>query len=249
MGRAGTLRNGFRADELPRTRTLVRYKEDVMRHLIAGCLLPISLLACSDGLAPTGPDDPSAPVRAAGAPIIRHFPGESPGVPTYALLSRGYAPSDGGWVGIVFTRDPACVPGAFNLLDWLNPPAAWGCTLTVEGEQWFHDPPVPPDFQGHVRGLGAVPVYFVALSEYQAAIADDVLTIGELEGLPSLLVGYASFFHQVYHNTNQPTDHGHETIVAHGTLEDGRTFQFRFNEKFLPETGEHVFSNVKITFE
>jgi hypothetical protein len=221
----------------------------IMRPFIPACLLPIALLACGDAATEAATPPTAAVAAAAGAPIIRHFPGESPGRPDYALLSRGFAPSDGGWVGIVFTRDPGCVPAAFNLLDWLDPPVAWGCTLTMEGEQWFHDPPVPPAFQIHARGLGAVPVYFVALSEYQAAIADDVLTIGELESLPSLLIGYASFLQHVIHNTNQPTNHGHETLVARGTLEDGRTFQFRYNEKFLPETGVHVFPNVKIAFE
>ena len=47
----------------------------------------------------------------------------------------------------------------------------------------------------------------------------------------------------------QPTNHGHETLVSRGTLEDGRTFEFRYNEKFLLETEEHVFPNVKIDFK
>ena len=221
-----------------------------MRRTIHSIVLPLALVACSDRMIPTGPTDaPAASAKAGSGPIIRHFPGESPGAPAYALLGRGFAPSDDGWVGIVFVRDPECVPAGFNLLNQFNPPAAWGCALTVEGEEWWHDPPVPPPFQIHERGLGAVPIYFVALSEYLAAIADDVLTIGELESLPSLLIGYASFLHHVVHNSNQAANHGHETLVSRGTLEDGRTFEFRYNEKFLPETGEHVFPNVKISFE
>jgi hypothetical protein len=93
-----------------------------------------------------------------------------------------------------------------------------------------------------------VPIYFVAEAELQLAIADDLLTITELQNLPSLQVGWASFLEHVVHNTNQPTEHGHETLVAHGQLEDGLFFQFRYNEKFFPETGEHVFPNVKIQF-
>jgi len=121
--------------------------------------------------------------------------------------------------------------------------------LTVEGEAWWHDVSAPPPFQTHERGLGAVPVYFVRWSELEGAIADDVLTIGELETLPSLLIGEASFLEHITHNTNQPTNHGHETLVSRGLLEDGRSFEFRYNEKFLPETGEHVFPNVKIEFK
>ena len=67
--------------------------------------------------------------------------------------------------------------------------------------------------------------------------------------LPSLLIGHASFLEHVVHNTNQPTNHGHETLVSRGLLEDGRSFEFRYNEKFLPETGVHVFPNVKIEFK
>jgi len=85
--------------------------------------------------------------------------------------------------------------------------------------------------------MAAVPVYFVALSEYEGAIADDVLTIGELASLPSLLIGYASFLHHVIHNTNQPTNHGHETLVAHGTLEDGRRSSSATTRSFSRSSG------------
>jgi hypothetical protein len=156
--------------------------------------------------------------------------------------------TDGGWVGIVFYRSPECVPPEFNLLDWRDRPAAFDCALTVEGEEWWHDLSAPPPFQTHERGLGAVPVYFVALSELQAAMADDVLTIAELQTLPSLLIGQASFLEDVVHNTSDQ-NHGHSVLVARGTLEDGRSFELRYNEKFLPETGQHVFQGVKISFE
>lgn len=218
-----------------------------MRHTIPACVLSIALLACDDRQTATGPV--AAAVKVSNGPIIRHSPGDSPGIPVYALLGRGFMPSDDGWVGIVFIRSPQCVPAGFNLLDEFNPPTAWACDLTVEGTEWWHDVSTPPPYQTHERGMGAVPIYFVALSELQAATADGVLTIGELKSLPSLVIGYATFFHHIVHNTNQPTNHGHETLVAHGELTDGRTFQFRYNEKFLPETGEHVFPNVKISFE
>lgn len=193
---------------------------------------------------------PTAASRAeSSAPIIRHFPGEHPGPPYYALFDRAFIPSDDGWAGIVFVRSPSCVRAGFNLLDWFDPPTAQGCALTVEGEGWWHDLSAPPAFQIHARGQGAVPIYFVRLSELQAAVADDLLTIGELESLPSLLIGEASFLEHIVHNTNQPTNHGHETLVSRGLLEDGRSFEFRYNEKFLPETGVHVFPNVKIEFK
>lgn len=224
-----------------------------MRRLICS-FLSFLLCACANDVL-TGPRAdralPSAASAAeSSAPIILRFPGEQPGPRYYALFGRGFAPNDNGWAGIVFVRSPSCVPAGFNLLDWFDSPAtAWACELTVEGEAWWHDVSAPPPFQQHERGLGAVPVYFVRWSELQAAIADDVVTIGELEGLPSLLIGEASFLEHIVHNTNQPTNHGHETLVARGVLEDGRSFEFRYNEKFLPETDEHVFPNVKIEFK
>jgi hypothetical protein len=234
------------------------------------CLLLFPLLACNEHREPLGPADgspttalPQSTLREvagtatralaqsvnAGGPIILHIPDEAPGAPYYALLSRGFVPNNGAWAGIVFLRSPSCVPADFNLLDWFDRWAAWDCQLMVEGEEWWHSLTAPPPFQERDRGLGAVPVYFVRWSEFQAAIADDLLTITELQSLPSLMKGSASFLEHVVHNTNQPTNHGHETLVSHGTLEDGRTFDFRYNEKFLPETGEHVFPNVKIDFK
>jgi hypothetical protein len=224
-----------------------------MRRLI-WTIITFSLSACTPD-AVTGPrtDQPrpsSASAAQNSAPIILRFPSEQPGPRYYALFGQGFTPNDNGWVGIVFVRSPSCVPPGFNLLDWFDsPPTAWACTLTTEGEAWWHDVSAPPPFQIHERGLGAVPVYFVRLSELQAAIADDVITIGELESLPSLLIGEASFLEHITHNTNQPTNHGHETLVSRGLLEDGRSFDFRYNEKFLPESGEHVFPNVKIEFK
>ena len=224
-----------------------------MRRLICTFLV-FSLSACANE-ALTGPDAHRArPASASAAensgPVILRFPGEQPGPRYYALFQRGFVPNDDGWVGIVFVRSPSCIPAGFNLLDWFDsPPRAWACALTVEGEAWWHDVLVPPPYQTHERGTGAVPVYFVRLSELQAAIADDVITIGELESLPSLLIGAATFLEHITHNTNQPTNHGHETLVSRGLLEDGRSFEFRYNEKFLPETDVHVFPNVKIEFK
>jgi hypothetical protein len=228
-----------------------------MRPIAQILLVTLAVSACEDGFRPTEAA-PSLTTPAAladgasldaGGPIIRHHPGESLGPPYYALFGRGFVPNDGGWAGIVFIRSPECVSLGFNLLDWFDPPAALSCQLRVEGDEWWHSLSEPPPFQSRERGLGAVPVYFVQLSELDAAMADDVLTITELQGLPSLLIGSASYLLQVVHNTNQPTNHGHETLVSRGTLQDGRTFEFRYNEKFLPESGLHVFPNVKIEFK
>ena len=75
-----------------------------------------------------------------------------------------------------------------------------------------------------LHGLGAVPIYFVGWSELQGAMADGVLTIGELESLPSFLSGIADFYKQTVRN--EPS--GAVVVVqtsARGVLDDGRTFQ------------------------
>jgi len=221
-----------------------------MRRIARILIVTFAVGACGDGLTPAEPVAlPDGASLTAGGPIIRHHPGESLGPAYYALFDRAFMPNDGGWVGIVFVRSPNCVRADFNLLDQFDRPAALSCQLMVEGDEWWHSLSEPPPFQHRERGLGAVPVYFVRLSELESAIADDVLTLTELRSLPSLMIGNASYLLQVVHNSNQAANHGHETLVSRGTLGDGRTFEFRYNEKFLPESEVHVFQNVKIEFK
>jgi hypothetical protein len=224
-------------------------RRQAMRYIIHVSVLA-ALLAYSGGItsARLGATFGRSAEAAAG-PVIWHFPGDIPGPPYYALLGRGFIPADDGWVGIVFTRAPECVPAGFNLLDQFNLPTAFGCALTVEGEAWRRSASDVVPFQIHEQGTGAVPIYFVAEAELLTAIADDLLTIGELQNLPSLQVGWATFLEHVVHNSTQAANHGHETLVSYGYLDDQRSFQFRWNEKFFPETGEHVFPNVRIRFE
>ncbi len=128
---------------------------------------------------------------------------------------------DDEWVAIPFWRPPACVPAGFNLLDLFDP-AATGCPILVEGFAIFRQP-APPPISTEVQGLGAVPIWFVRRSEFQAATADEVLTIGELAALPSLRVGTASFYQEQNHIFGaHPVSH--LTIVAHGTLAGGGSF-------------------------
>lgn len=198
----------------------------------------------------------SGPVGAQGGPIIQTFP--SPGVqgpPFYANFAAGFMPNDGRRVGIAFYRDPACIPITFNLLVQFNPPAAFGCTLTVEGKRWWWNPATDPfPFQIRFSGLGTVPIYFVDAEELAGAVGDGVLTIPELEALPSLLIGIADDFHQVIHNANQAqgalvqgNGKGHEELDATGTiLGSDLRFFFHYVEEFNPSTGIHTFRGARI---
>lgn len=193
---------------------------------------------------------------AQGRPLIQTFP--SPGVqgpPFYANFTATFMPNDDGIVGIAFYREPSCIPINFNLLVQFNPPAAFGCTLTVEGKRWWWNPATDPfPFQIRFSGLGAVPIYFVDADELATAADDGVLTIAELQTLPSLLVGIADDFHQVIHNSNQApgaqkqgNDKGHEELDATGTiLGSGLPFFFHYIEEFDPYANIHTFRGARI---
>jgi len=86
-------------------------------------------------------------------------------------------------------------------------------------------------------------------SELAAAIADDDLEIGELNALPSLIVGFATDYHIQTLNTTQGRRPAHSTVVANGTLEDGRSFQFHYHEVLSRDTDVHSFTDVKIAFK
>lgn len=165
-------------------------------------------------------------------------PWQDPGPPFYAAIDRppaGQIFQDGEWAAIPFLRDPACVPADVNLLDGFDlPPRPFGCNLTVRGFVMYKNGPddlVPT--HALLMGSGAVPVWFVRWSDLQAAIDDDLLTITELEALPSLLVGSASFFEYLQQpGAFRPQGLGNGKIesVATGTLSDGRGFQFSVRE-------------------
>jgi hypothetical protein len=155
-------------------------------------------------------------------------------IPAYARIAAG--PVTGGveevfhtaeWAAIPFYRPPACVPADFNLLDFFDIPRVFGCgPQTVQTSTiWRNGPGIDQaPIMAQSRGLGAVPVWFVSWPELEAAMADGELTIGELAGLPSLLVGTASFYTETLHPT-QAAQVPLTVFVARGMLDDGRSFQ------------------------
>ena len=146
-------------------------------------------------------------------------------VPFYARIQHGEAYHTDEWAAIVFYRPPECVPDDFNLLDFYDfgasdckPPTTDGFIIW-SGEPWISAP-----IQMQLHGLGAVPVWFVSWPELQGAIADDSLTVPELEGMPSLMIGSASFYKETLHPTG-----GAQVpminFVADGSLEGGQSFR------------------------
>lgn len=157
-------------------------------------------------------------------------------LPFYARVPRDEIITDGEWVAVVFYRPASCIPADFNMLDFFDFPDATGLgafdcqpPTTDSVERWQNGPEVDPaPILVKFRGLGAVPVWFVTWSELEAAIADDMLTIGELEALPSLRRGSAEHYREIVHPwQNVENGNGDLRIVARGELEDGGRFRLR----------------------
>jgi N-acetylneuraminic acid mutarotase len=185
--------------------------------------------------------------------VVLSAPGESPGGPWYADFSRDFIPADGAQVAIVFSRDPAHIRPEFNLLDMMDIPAVFECPLLLRGQEWWHEPFV--DFPFKVKnGLdndGSVPVYFVELAELDSEIADDQLTIGELEAFSSLRVGQATYVKNDILNSNAPDSDGkgHGVMTAIGTLDgSGEFFYVHWHEEFDPAVGKNVFLEIEVRF-
>ena len=71
-----------------------------------------------------------------------------------------------------------------------------------------------------------MPVWFVSWPELEGAMADDSLTIGELEGMESLMTGSASSYSETLHPYDPSwTRNSMIEYEAHGLLADGRSFK------------------------
>jgi hypothetical protein len=171
-----------------------------------------------------------------------------PGAPLYTYLQRNndgspFFAHDSEWVAIWFFRDPNCIPMDFNLLNTLDftpafpggPPRPFLCPLTVRSFFIWKNGPFPIDsvpLQESDSG-NAVPVWFVKVADFQAAAADDQVTIGEILAMPSLRKGTARTFESVDHfgaYRPQGTGNGSIETTANGTLQDGTAFQVEFRE-------------------
>jgi hypothetical protein len=210
-------------------------------------VMTVALLAgCGERAQPLAPAE--APVAHPESSLVNNdsqgltrmrFPAEFPGVPAYARI-ESLTPQIfivDGWAVIAFYRNPDCVRPDFNLLEFFDAPAAFGCALTVEGFALF-EPGVFPGAPkvAHLNGKGAVPFWFVPAEILLAALQDDVLTIAELKGLEGLVVGHATQFTEMLQPTPDPILGGgnpKEKLVqsASGTLQDGRHFQYHLTKQ------------------
>lgn len=152
--------------------------------------------------------------------------------PFYARVELPFTIHTDEWAAIVFYRPPSCVPADFNLLDFFDVPGAFSCNpLTVTGVEMRKDPnPFAAPFLSIMKGLGAVPVWLVEWHEMHAALADQVVTRSELEGLPSLVTGTATAFEEMLQPI--PTRIPSRLVInAQGSLADGRNFRLHYTSE------------------
>lgn len=199
--------------------------------LLAGCSdLPTSTQTRAADSNPDAAVDKAVPA----ASVVFKTPEESPGPPFWTILANGpFLPHDGTWAAVPFLRELGCVPPAADLTVIVGP-AAFGCSLTVEGhEHWQNGPGIDPAPRQTVfRGLGAVPIVFAHVAEVQAAMAGG-LTLPELLALPSAELGYADRYKETdILGVSGPLGlgRGMYKITARGRLEDGTPFELHVNE-------------------
>ncbi len=200
------------------------------------CTLGFTLAGCSaDPVSESTPDfaaETEALVqfaRSAGMTRVT-FPDPDPGIPAYARAFPGLNQFfvDGEWLAIPFYRSPDAIPADFNLLDFFHfpdatGPGAFGTPLLTRGFYFVEAGAPLGTFPTLSVSTGdAVPMWFVKWADYQAAMLDGTVTIGEVQAM-SPLKGVASRFNE----TLKPRMDDHLVVIsAQGTLEDGRRFQF-----------------------
>ena len=200
--------------------------------LILGVVLALSLVAALAWTQVSASDD---------GLVRTEWPSAGdPGPPFYARTDAvtHFVFHDDEWAAIVFYRDPGCVPAEFNLLQFFDPPAAFGCALTIQGSSlWQGEAFLGSPKIATATEAGLVPVWFVSVEAVSQATQDGMLTIGELAGLDGLLVGYADRFNETLHPHPLPPElggggHPNPKLIldAHGQLEDGRQFNLHITQ-------------------
>lgn len=202
--------------------------------LIIGILASTACQAADEVAAPAAVDEPALSAERTSWPSAT-----DPGLPYYARIEPvpPHVYEDGEWAIFVFYRDPACIRPDFDLIDFFDPPAAFGCPLRVSGSSiWDEAFGVGAPKVVTIEGDGAVPVWLLPSSVASSAVADGTLTIGELTSLPGRLEGTATRYREVVMPHPLPSflgGGGHANpkiaITAGGALEDGRMFSYHLN--------------------
>lgn len=165
------------------------------------------------------------------ANITIQFPDEDPGIPIYSrvgpILNQFFIAEDR--LVIPFYRNPDCIRDDFNFLNYYDPPAAFGCDLTVEGKFVIEQDAEQGQFPIMVHTNGVqVPIWIVEWSEFQALMENESVTLPEIEAL-NPVKGVAQQFEEYL----SPRIDEHEVIIeASGIVtETGRDFSFSLTHR------------------
>jgi hypothetical protein len=198
-------------------------------------IVALTAVACTSAAEPEPVTEPEPVVEAEPEvePELDIEPLDSGGqVPFYARFGGGEMFSDGEWTTIVFYRPADCIPPDFNMMQFFDfpgeaGPGAMGCNppTIASLEYWENGPETDPaPLRAETTGLGAVPIWFVSQADLDQAIGDDVVTIGELASLPSLIKGTAETYEELLY-PSQTNEVSRVDYTGRGTLEDGRSFE------------------------
>lgn len=159
--------------------------------------------------------------------VIINFPDDDPGIPIYArvgpILNQFFV-SEGQLV-IPFYRAPECISDTFNFLSYYDPPAAFGCELTVEGEFVIEADAEQGSFPIMAHTVGSqVPVWIVDWSEFQNLLESESVTLPDIEAL-NPIKGVA----QKYEEYLSPRMDKHEVIIEATGIIPETDQQFTFS--------------------
>ena len=213
---------------------IVKYSSDptnrgreILKNLLFGTLVVAFLIAVLAG--------------SSWANVRKTVPEEDPYAPIYADF---YGNEE--WTAVFFYRNPGCVPDDFDLWGvFYDFPDAFYCDLTVKGFVIYKNPEDFAPKQAKLKGLGAVPIWFVSTEHFEDALSGG-LTITALEDMESLQIGSASSYKEVLHPMGHP-EMPMKNIVASGILEDGRSFHV--HSVWVGSWPTPVHSHVTILFE
>ena len=163
------------------------------------------------------------------------FPEEDPGIPIYArvgpILNQFFVTE--GKLVIPFYRDPECIRDDFNFLTYYDPPAAFGCELTVGGKFVIEQDAEQGSFpiMAHTSGT-AVPIWIVDWSEFKGLIDSESITLPEIEAL-NPTIGVA----QQYEEYLSPRLNEHQVIIEATGMIQGSEQEFEFT---LTHRGDQI---------
>ncbi|TVQ91986.1 MAG: hypothetical protein EA393_04260 [Bacteroidetes bacterium] len=158
--------------------------------------------------------------------MVISFPDEDPGIPIYArvgpILNQFFVA--GNQLVIPFYRNPECIPDSFNLLNYYDPPVAFGCELMVQGRFVIEKDAEEGQFpiMAHTTG-SEVPIWIVDWTGFQSLRANGAITIVNLEELNPIKATALQFDEYLSPRINE-----HQVIIEAKGIVAGTDQKFLF---------------------